>query len=758
MAKITPSVAAPLFYVTSVDTTDTSGTDANGLNPLGKQFDTSAVGARSNVVLGYWPLEYNPPYSVPSFSNGDFYPVPWNNGSVSYWDNTTSPHQTGIGRVTRGFTGLTGPGGIVYTNNTTNNNRVKGTQLQWTTPSTLGYRWDDRSKIGTYNGTTLFGAAHSTYTAYTNQWVVNIQRLAGAVARQCADFYYFHGYLKGTGTHSGSYWNGSSYDLNVANSYMGCLTFRVGSHRNNIQTDITNLFVHPLDAATPTADTYNLGDVGSDASVGGDTRPIGELFPPWTRTGQSNAGADWPVSRARYTPWCTNGITETKIFYDALFTEMLAQFTTYLPYPEISGGLTTTYQLCYPAMILLDFEELNNNEFLYEIDTTHSNKQRGAIAAVIADAKSGTETIFKDSSNSNRTWNQEYTAYQASTPYAHSAADNADYTYKSNGLVTPFFGAYNNGNSPLYDFLYNVYSTAYDYAINEAIYKPARVAFPTVRCSNYGFYRSDPTNGRGTYGGWPWSNPRQSMCQGDIYSPVLYPTSPRQAKQGYSRLQSADSGSMFPRVTSATSNTLTVNNSIKVQTTHSAANATASASYAQTIQELASEWVYPTKTYKLDYFRGLYVNIISGTGSGQSRLCMNFDGSTTTFTVTPPWTVTPDNTSCYTVSTEPVEAGVIRNHTQQVEAIYKDKAVVPWMWSPGSFQEFGTIHSHEFMGDVIVKLTNKGISEYIIWGYNASFDNFTAPTLDNFIGDVTISITRHIANSSVGGGFVVGGL
>ncbi len=50
-----------------------------------------------------------------------------------------------------------------------------------------------------------------------------------------------------------------------------------------------------------------------------------------------------------------------------------------------------------------------------------------------------------------------------------------------------------------------------------------------------------------------------------------------------------------------------------------------------------------------DVPNGSQIRIVSGTGAGQSRFTTDFVGATDTFTVSPDWTTTPDNTSVYKI-------------------------------------------------------------------------------------------------------------
>ncbi len=52
-----------------------------------------------------------------------------------------------------------------------------------------------------------------------------------------------------------------------------------------------------------------------------------------------------------------------------------------------------------------------------------------------------------------------------------------------------------------------------------------------------------------------------------------------------------------------------------------------------------------------DVYNGMYVNITGGTGSGQTRLIVDYNGTTKVATVYEAFTVTPDGTSTYTTTT-----------------------------------------------------------------------------------------------------------
>ena len=57
-----------------------------------------------------------------------------------------------------------------------------------------------------------------------------------------------------------------------------------------------------------------------------------------------------------------------------------------------------------------------------------------------------------------------------------------------------------------------------------------------------------------------------------------------------------------------------------------------------------------------DIYNGMYVTITSGTGAGQIRIIEDYVGSTKVATVTPAWTVTPNGTSNYSVTTWTTES------------------------------------------------------------------------------------------------------
>jgi len=57
-----------------------------------------------------------------------------------------------------------------------------------------------------------------------------------------------------------------------------------------------------------------------------------------------------------------------------------------------------------------------------------------------------------------------------------------------------------------------------------------------------------------------------------------------------------------------------------------------------------------------DIYNGMYVTITSGTGSGQIRIIKDYVGSTKVATVDVPWTVTPNGTSNYLVTTWTTES------------------------------------------------------------------------------------------------------
>lgn len=73
------------------------------------------------------------------------------------------------------------------------------------------------------------------------------------------------------------------------------------------------------------------------------------------------------------------------------------------------------------------------------------------------------------------------------------------------------------------------------------------------------------------------------------------------------------------------------------------ASGTAQAGTASTIQLAASS------SFADDVLNGNVVKITGGTGAGQSRLITDYVGGTDTATITPDWTVNPDNTSAYEV-------------------------------------------------------------------------------------------------------------
>lgn len=85
-----------------------------------------------------------------------------------------------------------------------------------------------------------------------------------------------------------------------------------------------------------------------------------------------------------------------------------------------------------------------------------------------------------------------------------------------------------------------------------------------------------------------------------------------------------------------------------------------------------------------DVPNGSTIQIISGTGAGQSRATTDFVGATDTFTVSPDWTTTPDNTSVYKIfATAPsisvlsvAQDSKLTRVNSKATQIYSDTAVI----------------------------------------------------------------------------------
>jgi len=84
-----------------------------------------------------------------------------------------------------------------------------------------------------------------------------------------------------------------------------------------------------------------------------------------------------------------------------------------------------------------------------------------------------------------------------------------------------------------------------------------------------------------------------------------------------------------------------------------------------------------------NYYRGLLVHIISGTGSGQVRLITAYVGSTKVASIEPDWITAPDNISVFRLifngSVQLTDAGVASILTTQMTESYNADGAAPTM-------------------------------------------------------------------------------
>ena len=69
-----------------------------------------------------------------------------------------------------------------------------------------------------------------------------------------------------------------------------------------------------------------------------------------------------------------------------------------------------------------------------------------------------------------------------------------------------------------------------------------------------------------------------------------------------------------------------------------------------------------------DFYNGMRVGLTGGTGSGQSALILDYDGTSKVATVGPAWTVTPDATSTYSIDANAAYAPI--SESQEMLSIY----------------------------------------------------------------------------------------
>ncbi len=65
-----------------------------------------------------------------------------------------------------------------------------------------------------------------------------------------------------------------------------------------------------------------------------------------------------------------------------------------------------------------------------------------------------------------------------------------------------------------------------------------------------------------------------------------------------------------------------------------------------------------TESASTDFFKGAWIELTSGTGAGQTRLCVGYNGTTKVATVDTAWAVNPDGTTGYQVLTGATSPGV----------------------------------------------------------------------------------------------------
>lgn len=178
-----------------------------------------------------------------------------------------------------------------------------------------------------------------------------------------------------------------------------------------------------------------------------------------------------------------------------------------------------------------------------------------------------------------------------------------------------------------------------------------------------------------------------------------------------------------------------------------------------------------------DAYNGLAIKTTGGTGSGQRRLVVDYNGTTKVATVNSAWTVTPDNTTTYSLDAQACYAPVTATHESITIYAYMDGVLHEFngcrgTWAAGLSKLGDPVITFQFTGlyvavidsaNAVPTLTgwqtplpvnNTNTTAFTIHGYAGVLDNLQISVNNNvvyrhLVGSETVRITNRAPTGSV---------
>lgn len=357
-------------------------------------------------------------------------------------------------------------------------------------------------------------------------WNTVLQVLGRATAQMAINWFVHFGVTRGSGRFENGEYEGvlmfaapgvSFYNDNPASPYTG------------VYSDVANLVAHAGDGGTATSNGPWTGPGTGSFPDNVDTlNPSTNVFNLPGGPSDGFIGLR-TISCARFTPWCTSGIAETRILIDAFANEYAAR--------RIAANV------CIPAEIVLDFEQPVNH-FTLASAASPSYIQKGNINNVRADPKYATEIVYEWQATPGgvyvpKTYQDHWALFQ--TLDADFAAAQSD----TNSYATPWYSPYRDQFNRAYGVdttsrnaraLFRqheaLYAYAYDYALHEGWYSRWKAVFPGTKCGNYGTTYSPRSQSKSQ--GLGDQIVSYDVMKADLCGPSCYPTaSPSNADARY---------------------------------------------------------------------------------------------------------------------------------------------------------------------------------------------------------------------------------
>lgn len=347
-------------------------------------------------------------------------------------------------------------------------------------------------------------------------WSTVLQVLGKGMAQAVVDWFVYYGLTRGIGRFGDGEYEGVLF---FSDPGIGIYNDNPSAPYTGVYSDVTHLVAHAADGGVGTSNGAWTGTgTGSYPDNVGTLNPSpGSFFLP-SSSGLGQFGLR-TINCARFTPWCTNGINETRILIDAFASEYAIR--------------RLAANVCIPAEIALDFEQPVNH-FTIATAAAPSYIQTGCINNIRADPKYSTEVVYEWQETPGgvytpRTYAQHWEHFKTLDP-EFSAAD-----AMMSGYGTPWFAPYRDQFNRAYAdnptainaraFFRQteaLYTYAYDYAMDKGFYSRWKAVFPGTKCSNFLFIYSPRSQGKVHAIGDQLVS--YDVLRADISAPRCYPT------------------------------------------------------------------------------------------------------------------------------------------------------------------------------------------------------------------------------------------